>query len=134
MGAGIAQLAATIGARTILFDPLPGAAGRGATAIENSLAKAVERGKITPEGRDAALALVDPADDVAALAPCELVIEAAPESPDLKRDLFAQIAATVGPDCVIASNTSSIPITAARARWCRGRSASPGCTSSTRRR
>src|SRR6185436_10767755 len=46
MGAGIAQLAATIGARTILFDPVAGAAGRGATAIEKSLAKAVERGKI----------------------------------------------------------------------------------------
>jgi 3-hydroxybutyryl-CoA dehydrogenase len=111
MGAGIAQLACAIGARTVLYDPLPGAAARGAAAIEAGLAKNVERGRMTADEAGSALARVEPTDDAAAFAPCELVIEAAPENAELKRELFARVAAAVGPECVIASNTSSIPIT-----------------------
>jgi len=111
MGAGIAQLAATAGARTLLFDPLPGAAERGAARVLEGLEGAKARGKLDDEGLRAAWERVEAIDDVAALAPCGLVIEAAPEDPELKRELFAQLAAVVSGDCVLASNTSSIPIT-----------------------
>ena len=62
------------------------------------------------------------------------MIEAAPERLELKRELFARLAEIVSPDCVLASNTSSIPITAIAGAVRRGPSASSGCTSSTRRR
>ncbi len=73
---------------------------------------AKQRGKLSAEQVRAAWQLVDAVDSVDALAPCELVIEAAPESIDVKRELFAQLSAVVRPRCVIASNTSSIPVTA----------------------
>ena len=111
MGAGIAQLACAIGARTLLYDPLPGAAQRGVDAAAAGLDKAVARGRITPDDAAAGVARLEAVDMIAAFAPCDLVIEAAPESLDLKRDLFAGLGAVVRADCVIASNTSSIPIT-----------------------
>lgn len=111
MGAGIAQLAATAGARTLLFDPLPGAAERGAARVLEGLEGARARGKLDDEGLRAAWERVEAVDDVTGLAGCELVIEAAPEQRELKRELFASLAAVVSGDCVLASNTSSIPIT-----------------------
>jgi 3-hydroxybutyryl-CoA dehydrogenase len=94
MGAGIAQLAARSGARTLLHDPDP-------AALERGLARLRERG-----------ADAEPAHGLAALAGCELVIEAAPEDLALKRELFRAIAAATGPDCVLATNTSSLSVTA----------------------
>jgi 3-hydroxybutyryl-CoA dehydrogenase len=112
MGAGIAQLAATAGARTLLYDPLPGAAERGAARVLEGLEGAKARGKLTADEVRAAWERVDAVDTIAGLASCELVIEAAPEEPELKHALYADLAAAVGPDCILASNTSSIPITA----------------------
>jgi len=112
MGTGIAQLAATAGIRTLLFDPLPGAAERGAAGVLEGLEGAKARGKLSVDELRAAWERIEAVDTIAGLAPCELVIEAAPEEPELKRALYADLAATVSADCILASNTSSIPITA----------------------
>ncbi len=87
MGAGIAALAAEASLPTLLYDPDPEALAR------------------APEG-------VEPVRDLAALAACGLVIEAAPEDLDLKRELFARLAGIVPFDCVLATNTSSLSVTA----------------------
>ncbi len=112
MGSGIAQLAATTGARTLLYDPLPGAAERGAARVLEGLEGAKARGKLTAEEVRNAWERIEAVDTIDGLAACELVIEAAPEEPRLKHALFAELAGAVGPDCILASNTSSIPITA----------------------
>jgi 3-hydroxybutyryl-CoA dehydrogenase len=107
MGAGIAQLGAAAGMRTLLHDPLPDALARGAEAAQRGLAKWVEKGRV---GEDAA-ALLEPVSSLDELAPCELVIEAAPERAELKRDLFGALSLVCGDDVVLATNTSSIPVT-----------------------
>jgi 3-hydroxybutyryl-CoA dehydrogenase len=111
MGAGIAQLACLAGARTLLHDPVPEALGRGLERIPADLAKGAQRGRWGEDEAGAATRLLEPAETLDALAPCELVIEAAPESLTLKRDLFQALGAVVGADCVLATNTSSIPVT-----------------------
>jgi 3-hydroxybutyryl-CoA dehydrogenase len=112
MGAGIAQLACLAGARTLLHDPLPEALERGAASIRANLAKGAARGRWSAADADAAAARLKTAGAAEQLAPCDVVIEAAPERLDLKRELFARLSEIVSPACVLASNTSSIPITA----------------------
>ena len=112
MGGGIAQLAVLAGARALLHDPLPEALERGAAAVRANLVKGAERGRWSAEQAEAASARLEPVASLEALAPCELIVEAAPERLDLKRELFARLSDIVAPDCVLASNTSSIPITA----------------------
>jgi 3-hydroxybutyryl-CoA dehydrogenase len=112
MGAGIAQLACLSGAGTFLHDPVPEALERGLAKIPEDLAKGAARGRWSEEDATAAAARLNAAPSVDAFASCELVIEAAPESLELKRDLFAKIAGVVGPDCVLATNTSSLQVTA----------------------
>ena len=113
MGAGIAQLACVGGARTLLHDPAPDALERGIESIGKYLERSVERGRIGGEERDAALSRLEPAGELAELAPCKLVIEAAPESLELKRSLFAKLSEeVVSEDCVLATNTSSLLVTA----------------------
>jgi 3-hydroxybutyryl-CoA dehydrogenase len=107
MGAGIAQLGCAAGMRTMLHDPVPHALERGAERVHGGLAKWIEKGRV---GQDAPgrLQIARALDD---LAPCKLVIEAAPERPDLKRELFASLSQICGPEAVLATNTSSIPVT-----------------------
>jgi 3-hydroxybutyryl-CoA dehydrogenase len=112
MGGGIAQLAVLAGARTLLHDPVKEALDRGAETLRANLVKGAERGRWSAEEADAAAARLEPVYTLEALEPCELIVEAAPERLDLKRELFARLAEIVAPDCVLASNTSSIPITA----------------------
>ena len=107
MGAGIAQLGAAAGMRTLLHDPVPEALGRGAASARAGLAKWVEKGRV---GEDAA-SLLEPVSSLDELAPCELVIEAAPERLELKRGLFGALSVLCGDDVVLATNTSSIPVT-----------------------
>ena len=80
------------------------------------------------------LGLLEPVDDVAALAGCDLVIEAVFEDLAVKHDLFGRIEAVVAPETVLATNTSALSVTRDRRRARAGRSASSGCTSSTPRR
>jgi 3-hydroxybutyryl-CoA dehydrogenase len=116
MGAGIAQLACLAGARTLLHDPVPEALERGLQQIQAQLARAVERGRLTAEDSQAAVARLEPASALEDLRPCELVIEAAPESLELKRALFAGLSEeVVAEDCVLATNTSSLLVTAVAA-------------------
>ena len=112
MGSGIAQLACQAGARTLLHDPDPQALERGIQRINDHLRRSADRGRLTPEQADHAAALLEPAPELEQLAPCELVIEAAPERLEIKRRLFASVADVVGPECVLATNTSSLLVTA----------------------
>jgi 3-hydroxybutyryl-CoA dehydrogenase len=113
MGAGIAQLACqAAGARTLLHDPIAEALQRGVETIRGHLHRGVERGRLSRDDARAAEERLEPVDALEALAGCDLVIEAAPESPELKRELFASLSGIVGADCVLATNTSSLSVTA----------------------
>jgi 3-hydroxybutyryl-CoA dehydrogenase len=112
MGAGIAQLAARSGARTILHDPLPDALERGAQYARDGLGKEAAKGRLSTAEADAAVARIEPVDDLAAFAPCELVIEAAPERLALKHEIYARASEIVSEECVLATNTSSLLVTA----------------------
>jgi 3-hydroxybutyryl-CoA dehydrogenase len=114
MGAGIAQLAARAGARALLYDPVPQALSAGLERVAAGLHKEAARRGASEDGRaqaDAARARVQGVDDLAALAPCELVIEAAPERLELKHELLARLSDIVAQQCVLATNTSSLPVT-----------------------
>jgi 3-hydroxybutyryl-CoA dehydrogenase len=95
MGAGIAQLGCQAGMRTLLYDPLPEARERGAASVRKRLGDVSE------------LVVVDSVD---ALSACDLVVEAVPEQPALKRELFAELSSR-NPEMVLATNTSSILVT-----------------------
>jgi 3-hydroxybutyryl-CoA dehydrogenase len=110
MGSGIAQLAAQSGARTLLFDPLEGAAEAGTERARAGIAKLVEKGVLTDDAAEVG-ARLEVAGAIGDLAPCSIIIEAAPERLELKHELFAELS-RVAPEAVLASNTSSIPITA----------------------
>jgi 3-hydroxybutyryl-CoA dehydrogenase len=112
MGAGIAQLACQAGARTLLYDPIPHALAHGAEKLREGIEHEAARGRIAAEDAAAAAERLQAAEDLSALAPCELVIEAAPERMDLKEKLYAELAAIVSQQCVLATNTSSLPVTA----------------------
>jgi 3-hydroxybutyryl-CoA dehydrogenase len=112
MGSGIAQLACLAGARTLLHDPVAEALDRGAGAVGENLDRGAQRGRWSEqEAREAAQRL-QPAGDLRQLASCELVIEAAPESLELKHQLFSSLSEIVDERCVLATNTSSLSVTA----------------------
>lgn len=108
MGAGIAQLAAQSGARCLLHDPDAGALERGLESALGRIERGIEKGRVKRED----LGGLEGADGLAALAEAELVIEAAPEDLELKRRLFTEVAGHVADDCVLATNTSSLSVTA----------------------
>ena len=108
MGAGIAQLGAAAGMRTLLHDPVPEALERGAESARRGLAQVGREG---PRRRGRAPGCSSRCSSLDELAPCELVIEAAPERAELKRDLFGALSLVCGDDVVLATNTSSIPVT-----------------------
>ena len=105
MGAGIAQVVAASGRRVSLHDAAPGATDRGLETMHRSLAKLAEKGGADP---DEVLARVEPADDLVA---ADLMIEAVIEEAAVKEEIFRRADATLPPDAILASNTSSIPIT-----------------------
>jgi 3-hydroxybutyryl-CoA dehydrogenase len=107
MGAGIAQLGAAAGMRTLLHDPVPEALERGADTARRGLAKWADKGRVG----EGAAELLEPVSNLDDLAPADLVIEAAPERPELKRDLFGALSMVCGDGVVLATNTSSIPVT-----------------------
>jgi 3-hydroxybutyryl-CoA dehydrogenase len=112
MGAGITQLAALSGARTLLHDPDVEALQRALERIPRDLLRGAECDRWSAADAAAATQLLEPAPAIADLTGCDLVIEAAPERLELKRGLFADLAAVVSPDCVLATNTSSLSVTA----------------------
>jgi 3-hydroxybutyryl-CoA dehydrogenase len=111
MGHGIAQVAAVAGITVRLTDALPGAAARGVERIAKNLAKGVELGKVAAADRDAALARIAAADDVAAACTgADAVIEAVPEQLALKHEIFAAADNAAPAHALLASNTSSLSI------------------------
>ncbi|MCL6595124.1 MAG: 3-hydroxybutyryl-CoA dehydrogenase [Firmicutes bacterium] len=111
MGSGIAQLAAASGFGVTLVDVDLGLAERGCANIERRLARAVERGQLTAEEREQALARVRPAAGVDAAAQADFVVEAVVEDLEVKKATFRALDALVGEDVVLATNTSSMSIT-----------------------
>ncbi|MGC6401536.1 3-hydroxyacyl-CoA dehydrogenase NAD-binding domain-containing protein [Sphingomonas sp. FW199] len=111
MGAGIAQVSAAAGYRVLLSDVSIERAEAGKAGIAKGLDRLVAKEKIDGAARDATLAGIEPVGDVAAMAECDLVIEAATEREAIKRQIFASVGAVMRDDAILASNTSSIPIT-----------------------
>ena len=111
MGAGIAYVSARAGISVVLLDSTLEAAERGKGYSQGLLDKAVKRGRSTPEKRDVLLARITPTADHAALAGCDLVIEAVFEDRAVKADVTRKVQAVLGAEVVFASNTSTLPIT-----------------------
>jgi 3-hydroxybutyryl-CoA dehydrogenase len=105
MGSGIAQVVAASGRRVSLYDSAPGALERGLASMRSSLEKLAAKGGADP---DETVARVDAAAD---LVPADLMIEAVVEAPAVKEDVFRRADAVLPPQAILASNTSSIPIT-----------------------
>jgi 3-hydroxybutyryl-CoA dehydrogenase len=112
MGGGIAEVCAKAGVGVIVVEMTDELAAKSKASIEKSLAKALERGKIDDVGRDAAMAHLTFTTDLGSFVDRDLVIEAVVEDLGVKRELFQRIDEIVeSPDAILASNTSSIPIT-----------------------
>ena len=110
MGAGIAYSAAKAGIEVVLLDTTLEAAERGKAHTQDLLERAVKKGRSTPQTREAVLARIAPTTDYEALAGCELVIEAVFEDRSVKAEVTARAEAVLGPSAVLASNTSTLPI------------------------
>ena len=111
MGAGIAQVSAQAGYRVLLSDVDQARAAAGRDGIAKGLARLVAKGKIEQAAVDEALARIEPVASTEAMAECDLVIEAATEREEIKRRIFEGVGKVLGGDAILASNTSSIPIT-----------------------
>jgi 3-hydroxybutyryl-CoA dehydrogenase len=111
MGAGIAQVSAQAGYRVLLSDVSRERAEAGRAGIAKQLDRAVSKEKITAQARDEALRLIEPVDTLAAMVECDLVVEAATEREEIKRAIFGEVGKVLRADAVLATNTSSIPIT-----------------------
>lgn len=112
MGRGIAQIAAQAGLHVRLCDSREGAAGEAREAIAQTFAKLAAKGKLSAAEADAATTRLGIADGLEQLAGCHLVVEAIVENLEAKRGLFRQLEDIVGDDCLLATNTSSLSITA----------------------
>ncbi|MFM1991825.1 MAG: putative 3-hydroxybutyryl-coa dehydrogenase oxidoreductase protein [Pseudomonadota bacterium] len=112
MGRGIAQLFAQSGHAVRLFDAAPGAADSAKAAVADALGRQVDKGKLARDAFDATMGRMMPVAALADLAGCDLVIEAIVENLDVKKRLFAELEAIAGPDAILATNTSSLSVTA----------------------
>ncbi|PKO67071.1 MAG: 3-hydroxyacyl-CoA dehydrogenase [Betaproteobacteria bacterium HGW-Betaproteobacteria-16] len=112
MGRGIAQMAAQAGSRVVLFDVQPGAAEAARSALQATWQKLVEKGKMDAARMQACVERLTLADSLSALAPCTLVVEAIVEKLDVKQRLFRELETIVSAQTVLATNTSSLSVTA----------------------
>jgi len=110
MGTGIAETAARAGLEVTLYEPDPLPLEHSRERLAGSFERAVSRGRLTEESAAAATARVRWTTDLEDLAAATIVIEAVKEDVDVKRDVFARLDRIVGPDALLLSNTSSIPI------------------------
>ena len=111
MGSGIAQTVAQNGIKVLLADVDVALAEKAKAGIDKALARMVSRDKITPAEAEAALARILPVGNYAAMADADLIIEAATEKEEIKRKIFEAVGPVLRADAILASNTSSIPIT-----------------------
>ncbi|MFE1308318.1 3-hydroxyacyl-CoA dehydrogenase [Streptomyces sp. NPDC058755] len=112
MGQGIAQVALAAGHPVKLYDAVPGRAQEAAEAIGARLDRLVAKDRLTAAERDAARARLTPADSLAELSDCTLVVEAVLERLDVKQKLLRELEDVVADDCLLATNTSSLSVTA----------------------
>jgi 3-hydroxybutyryl-CoA dehydrogenase len=112
MGRGIAQVLAQCGARTLVYDAQPGAARKAKDSIAQALGKLVEKGRLGARDADNAVGRIEVIDSVDAFAPCHVVVEAIVEDLSAKQTLFSSLEKQVRSDCILASNTSSLSVTA----------------------
>ena len=111
MGNGIAQACAVKGIKVVMVDISEAAVQKGLATVSGSLDRLIKKEKITQADKDAALACIQPSTSYDDLKAAQLVIEAATENYELKLKILKQVDGIVGPDVIIASNTSSISIT-----------------------
>lgn len=111
MGAGIAQVSAAAGFRTVVLEVDNGVLQKGLGRIEKFLTDGVAKGKVTEEVKKATLDNLTGTTSYGDLKACDLVIEAIVENVEVKKAAYAQVEAVVGTECLIASNTSSLSIT-----------------------
>ncbi|MEY4984651.1 MAG: hypothetical protein RIR62_2917 [Pseudomonadota bacterium] len=110
MGAGIAYVSANAGIEVVLIDATQEAADRGKGHSADILDKGMKRGKVTAEKKADVLARITATTDYAALAGCDLIVEAVFEDPKVKAEVTARVDAVTGADCIFATNTSTLPI------------------------
>ncbi len=111
MGSGIAQTVAQNGIKVLLCDIDIALAEKAKSGIDKALTRLVSRDKITASEAEAALARITPVGDYAPMAQADLIIEAATEKEEIKRKIFEAVGKVLREDAILASNTSSIPIT-----------------------
>ncbi|MGK7865098.1 3-hydroxybutyryl-CoA dehydrogenase [Falsiroseomonas sp. E2-1-a4] len=111
MGNGIAHVAAQSGLTVVLLDVAQAALDKGMATLAKNMDRQVSKGTLSQADRDAALARISTSTDYAAFGDCDLVIEAATEREDIKHKIFATLTPHLKADALVASNTSSIPIT-----------------------
>ena len=111
MGAGIAYVSANAGIEVVLIDAEQEAAERGRAHAEGILDKGMARGKVTAEKKDQVLARITATTDYSALSGCDLIVEAVFEDVGIKADVTKKVLEAVGPECIFATNTSTLPIT-----------------------
>lgn len=116
MGAGIAQVAAHAGHPVLLFDAMDGAAQSGKDKTAKGLARLVDKGKMSQADVDTLLERIQVVDKLEDLAPSKLVVEAIVENIDIKQDVFGKLEDICAEDTIMASNTSSISLTAIGAK------------------
>jgi 3-hydroxyacyl-CoA dehydrogenase / enoyl-CoA hydratase / 3-hydroxybutyryl-CoA epimerase len=110
MGAGIAYVSANAGIEVVLIDAAQEAADRGKAYSEGLLDKGIARKKVTEAKKAEVLGRINATTDYAALAGCDLVVEAVFEDMGIKAEVTQKVEAVVGPDCIFATNTSTLPI------------------------
>ena len=115
MGAGIAQILAIAGIRTCLYDAREGAATAAVASIEKQLQHLLAKGKITQQDCAAAVGQLQPVAQLTELADCDVVVEAIVEDLAIKQNLFRELEDVVDKTCVLATNTSSLSVTAVAA-------------------
>ncbi len=111
MGSGISHVCALGGYKVAIYDIAPERVEAAMATINGNLARQVKKGVITQDQREAALALIEPADSLSDFSDTDIVIEAATESEEIKRQIFADLCPHLRPDTIVGTNTSSISVT-----------------------
>jgi 3-hydroxybutyryl-CoA dehydrogenase len=111
MGNGIAHVAAGAGLSVVMLDVAEAALAKAVATVTKNMDRQVQKGTLAAADRDAALARIATSTDYAAFGDCDLVIEAATEREEIKTKIFATLTPHLKPDAIVATNTSSIPIT-----------------------